>query len=94
MNRMSEKLTRRAVLCGTAGAFGAATLIGIIAVAGPALADNKIAQKAVNYQETPKGTASCSNCALFQAPDACQNVSGDISPQGWCKIYRPKQKST
>ena len=94
MNRMSEQLTRRAVLCGAAGAAGAATLMGLVAIAGPALADNKVTQKAINYQDTPHGTATCSGCALFEAPASCANVDGIINPQGWCKIYRPKQKSS
>jgi anaerobic selenocysteine-containing dehydrogenase len=92
MDRISNQVTRRALLRGAAGAAGAATFAGLAAVAGPALAASKITQKAVSYQDTPKGNAKCSGCALFESPDECENVSGVISPDGWCKIYRPKQK--
>ena len=88
---LSAELTRRAVLRGAAGAAGAATLLGIAAVADPVLADTKVSQKTVSYQDAPKGKASCANCALFDAPNSCQTVSGTVAPEGWCKIWRAQK---
>jgi len=50
----------------------------------------KMAQKAAEYQDTPKGDQQCSNCSLFQEPNACTLVDGDISPSGWCKFWVKK----
>ena len=49
-----------------------------------------MAQKAVEYQDTPKGDQECSNCSLFQEPSACTLVDGEISPKGWCKFWVKK----
>jgi hypothetical protein len=49
-----------------------------------------MAQKAVEYQDTPKGDQQCSNCSLFQEPNACTLVDGEISPAGWCKFWVKK----
>ena len=53
-------------------------------------ASAKMAQKAVEYQDTPKGDQQCSNCSLFQEPNACTLVDGEISPAGWCKFWVKK----
>jgi hypothetical protein len=53
-------------------------------------ASAKMAQKAVEYQGTPKGDQQCSNCSLFQEPNACTLVDGEISPTGWCKFWVKK----
>ena len=47
-------------------------------------------RKAVEYQDTPKGDQQCSNCSLFQEPNACTLVDGEISPAGWCKFWVKK----
>lgn len=66
-----------------------------IAVAGAlaavsAKAQDKIDQKAVQYQTTPKDGNKCSLCVNFVAPNACKIVSGTIDPNGWCIAYAPK----
>ena len=80
-----NKLSRRQVL----GAAATVTVAGAIAATTPAQAA-KVPQKAVKYQDTPKGDARCDNCVLFEAPNACKNVDGEIAPQGWCMIYAKK----
>jgi hypothetical protein len=50
----------------------------------------KMAQKAADYQDTPKGDQQCSNCSLFQPPKACQLIDGDIGATGWCKYWVKK----
>jgi hypothetical protein len=53
-------------------------------------ASAKMAQKAIEYQDTPKGDQECSNCSLFQEPNSCTLVDGEISPKGWCKFWVKK----
>jgi hypothetical protein len=65
-----------------AGAAGAS-----VAGLGVARAQAKTPQKAVKYQDTPKGDQRCENCKQFQPPSACKVVDGTISPQGWCTVY-------
>jgi len=72
------------MLCGI---VGAAVLAGIPA---PAPAQQKAAQKIVQYQEKPKGNQECDTCLHYVAPDSCKLVEGKINPKGWCALYAPK----
>ena len=47
----------------------------------------KVSKAAVAYQDSPKGDQNCASCRLFTAPNACKQVEGDISPNGWCRIW-------
>ena len=87
-NTWREELPRRAVLRGAAVAVGATAVAGLGARA--AMAQAKVAKTVVSYQDTPKGDQRCDNCALFQAPNACKTVAGDVAPEGWCKIWQRK----
>lgn len=68
--------------------LGAAIILGLRPKL--AVAQSKMDQKAVQYQDKPKGSQQCDKCSLFQSPDACKSVEGKISPQGWCAIFAPK----
>ncbi len=83
--------TRRAVLKAgmTAMAAGVAALAGRTEQAR-AQAPQKLAQKVVQYQDHPNGSAQCSKCVNFIAPNACKIVAGTISPNGWCVAFAPK----
>jgi len=59
-------------------------------VAIPAQAQQKMAQKAVNYREKPLGNKQCSNCLHFEPPNACKVVAGEVKPEGWCTLFAPK----
>jgi anaerobic selenocysteine-containing dehydrogenase len=72
----------------TAYALGAALTVGLIP--NLSFAQTKMTQKDAAYQDTPKGTKSCSNCSLFEAPSGCKIVEGKVSPQGWCSVFTPK----
>jgi hypothetical protein len=39
------------------------------------------------YQDTPSGIYSCGMCTLFEPPNACEVVAGEISKDGWCKAF-------
>ena len=82
----SAKMSRRSVLLqGAACAAGAATVLAASANSAKA---NPMPQKSVQYQDTPKGDRDCSGCSLFVAPNSCKNVAGEISPKGWCILWR------
>ncbi len=78
-------MSRRSVLLrGAACAAGAATIV----VARTNSAKAAMPKTAVAYQDTPKGDRQCDGCSLFVAPNACKSVAGDISPKGWCMLWR------
>ena len=76
----SRKISRRRVLTIAAGAAGTvACVTAMVGTSTPAQAA-KAPQKAVKYQDTPKGERRCDNCALFEPPSSCKTVDGAISP--------------
>ena len=77
---LQSLISRRNIMRGLA----AVPLIGIAATTAQAA---KLSQKSVAYQESPKGSQSCDTCKLFQAPNACAQVNGNINPHGWCNIW-------
>ena len=84
----SSRVSRRDFLF--AAAAGSGALVGASMMSAPAYASNKIPQKAVSYQPTPKGDQRCDNCALWQAPASCKLVDGTIAAPGWCTLYKKK----
>lgn len=58
--------------------------------------NNKVSQKAAQYQDTPKNGQKCDLCKFFiagsspTARGACQVVEGSISPNGWCLLFSAK----
>jgi hypothetical protein len=83
-------LSRRGVLGTALCAMGALPIIGTVIATDEARAQAKMPKSAVAYQDHPKGSQDCSNCALFQPPSACKNVAGEISAKGWCSIWVKK----
>ncbi len=84
----SSRVSRRDFLF--AAVVGSGAMVGASLVSTPALAANKIPQKAVSYQATPKGGQRCDGCALWQPPSSCKLVDGTIAPSGWCTLYKKK----
>ena len=79
-------LSRRTIVArSVAAAAGVAVLFGLVTEAAA-----KMSQKSVDYQDTPKNDQECSNCSLFQEPNSCTIVDGEISPKGWCKFWAKK----
>jgi hypothetical protein len=92
---MTEPFSRRMLLrSGVAlmAAAGAATASAAESIAPRkfAQAAQKVAQKDVQYQDSPKDGNKCSLCVNFQPPHACAVVDGTISPDGWCVAFAPK----
>ncbi len=83
--RVSTGISRRVVLFnGVACAAGFATAVAANTQAFAA----KLPQKSVAYRPTPNGDKKCSNCVLFEPPDACKNVEGTVSPDGFCILWK------
>ena len=78
-------LNRRKVLVSLIGSAPLAAL----ALSGQAVA--KVAQRAAQYQPTPKAGLSCAGCNSFLAPSECKLVAGEISPSGWCHLWTKKE---
>ena len=77
----------RAGLAIVAGAASAA-------VASDARAQQKVAQKLVQYVEQSKKSAQfCNNCVSWVAPNNCKIVVGEINPAGWCVSWGPAPKT-
>ena len=51
----------------------------------------KVSQASVQYQTQPKGEQKCGACQHFIAgSNTCNLVDGQISPEGWCKLWAEK----
>ncbi len=81
--RHQDQATRRNILIAGLAAIGSG-------VAMQAKGQEKIAQKTVQYQTTPKDGHQCSTCANYIAPSSCKIVEGTIVPTGWCIAWGPK----
>jgi hypothetical protein len=75
------------VLTGAALALGAPAAVTVVS---QVTAQEKISQADAKYQGTPKGDQRCDGCILFQPPNACKVVQGEISPSGWCQLFVKK----
>ncbi len=47
----------------------------------------KMSKQKIGYQDEPKDVRMCATCTLFQPPNACKVVQGEISPMGWCTAF-------
>ena len=68
----------------------AASMLGFSSLAR---AVEKLGMVDVDYQHSPKGKQRCDNCRVWDPPNHCLSVDGEISPSGWCLIWRPQYKS-
>jgi hypothetical protein len=85
-NAMVEKQldsSRRSVLHAVATAISAGLLFRI----SQASAAEKMTRQQAEYQDTPNGIYSCGMCSLFERPNACKVVEGEVSKDGWCKAF-------
>lgn len=80
-------VSRRNVLRAMGGIGGCAALA---LTSGHAAADAKLPQEQVSYQPSPKGDKTCSGCANYEGNGSCKVVEGDISPDGWCRLWNAR----
>jgi hypothetical protein len=71
-------------------AVGGGALVAAGLSGSASAAPKKFSQQQAHYQPIPKSGQRCQNCALWQAPTACQVVDGQVSPAGWCILYQAK----
>jgi hypothetical protein len=50
-------------------------------------ATDKMTKAQAEYQDMPNGIYSCATCTLFEAPNSCKVVAGEVSKDGWCKAF-------
>jgi hypothetical protein len=75
--------SRRWIIRALVTGIPAAVLLRI----SPAHASEKMTRQQAEYQDTPRGIYSCAMCTLFEKPNACKVVEGEISADGWCKAF-------
>jgi len=85
------QFNRRKVLISLIGSapLTALSVGGAAAVGGSATAP-KVAQSAAHYQQTPREGQACAGCYAFVAPNQCKFLAGEISPSGWCRLWKAK----
>ena len=50
-------------------------------------ASEKMTRQQAEYQDAPKDIYSCGMCTLFEPPQYCKVVEGEVSRDGWCKAF-------
>ena len=86
MNARDErpfKRSRRNVMFALAGGVSA----GLLPRIAPADALEKMTRAQAQYQDAPNGIYSCGLCTLFERPKGCKVVEGEVSEDGWCKLF-------
>jgi hypothetical protein len=74
--------SRRRILRAAVGGVSTALL-----VSSRTQASEKMTKAQAEYQDTPNGIYSCATCTLFEAPNSCKVVEGEVSKDGWCKAF-------
>jgi len=64
-----------------------AVSVGLLFRLAPSGASEKMTRQQAEYQDTPNGIYSCGLCTLFEKPNACKVVEGEVSKDGWCKAF-------
>lgn len=89
--RARTQFNRRKVLASLIGSAPFATLsIGGAAAVGGSPTAPRVAQSAAHYQPTPNEGKACAACYAFLAPNQCNFLSGEISPSGWCRLWKAR----
>jgi hypothetical protein len=69
------------------GAAVKAISAGLLLRMAPTQASEKMTRQQAEYQDKPNGIYSCALCTLFEKPNTCKVVAGEVSPDGWCKAF-------
>jgi hypothetical protein len=75
--------SRRKVIGAVVKAISAGLLLRI----SQTQAAEKMTRQQAEYQDTPNGIYSCAVCTLFEQPKFCKVVEGEVSRDGWCKVF-------
>jgi hypothetical protein len=69
------------------GAVVKAVAAGLLLPVSQTQASEKMTRQQAEYQDTPNGIYSCGMCSLFERPNSCKVVAGEVSKDGWCKAF-------
>jgi hypothetical protein len=83
MAEQSSDRSRRTLMHAALGVVSA----GLLFPMPQAEASDKMTRQQAQYQDTPNGIYSCGLCTLFERPNACKVVEGEVSRDGWCKAF-------
>jgi hypothetical protein len=83
MSERQSDRSRRALMRMVVGAIPAALVLRM----SQADASDKMTRQQAQYQDTPNGIYSCGLCTLFERPNGCKVVEGEVSKDGWCKAF-------
>jgi hypothetical protein len=79
--------SRRNILRAFAGGVSPIFSMWLLPRVARADASKKMTRAQAEYQDTPNGIYSCGLCTLFERPNACKVVEGEVSKDGWCKAF-------
>ncbi|WP_394890845.1 high-potential iron-sulfur protein [Mesorhizobium sp. AaZ16] len=80
-------LSRRSFLRVSVAGAAIASAGGLSACMSRPMAAGKTSKAEAAYQDTPNRGQRCAGCTHFQKPNGCEIVTGEISPNGWCRFY-------
>jgi hypothetical protein len=81
MAEQRSNFSRRDIMCAVAG------IAGLWSGIAHAEASDKMTRQQAEYRDTPNGIYSCGLCTLFEPPNGCKVVDGEVSKDGWCKAF-------
>jgi hypothetical protein len=55
------------------------------------MSSSKLSHADVAFEHPARGPHHCSECARFEAPDACELVESPIAPEDWCERFLEDQ---
>ena len=84
---MLDRFSRRAILSRMSAFVASALSLSFAYAQG----FTKSPQASAGYQNYANGTQRCGGCIHFQPPSSCKVVAGQISPNGWCRIFAAKK---
>lgn len=71
--------------------FGSAAALAALLWGAPARSatgvPRKLTKAEAKYQDHPNDIQMCSSCTQFVTPNRCKVVDGDVSPDGWCRLF-------
>jgi hypothetical protein len=82
MSEHRTSMLRRKLLRAAVGGLSTTLL-----VSSRTRASDKMTKAQAEYQDTPNGIYSCATCTLFEAPNSCKVVEGEVGKDGWCKAF-------
>jgi hypothetical protein len=83
MARQPTSKSRRNIIRVLGGIIPASLILRSL----PTCASEKMTRQQAEYQDKPNGIYSCGLCTLFEKPNHCKVVEGEVSEDGWCKAF-------